>query len=99
MENQKLVLVETLCIHYELEASFFESLEEIGLIILVRENEENYIPEEKVTDLEKVLRLHKELDVNLEGIDVILNLLGKVESLQMELNLAKQRLGNLTKEI
>ncbi|MFT7364613.1 MAG: hypothetical protein ACI9UV_002823, partial [Algoriphagus sp.] len=50
-------------------------------------------------DLEKVLRLHKELDVNLEGIDVILNLLGKVESLQMELNLAKQRLGNLTKEI
>jgi len=99
MENQKLVLVETLCIHYELEASFFESLEEIGLIILVRENEEFYIPEEKVTDLEKVLRLHKELDVNLEGIDVILNLLGKVESLQKELNLAKQRLGNLTKEI
>jgi hypothetical protein len=99
MENQKLVLVETLCIHYELEASFFESLEEIGLIILVRENEENYIPEEKVTDLEKVLRQHKELDVNLEGIDVILNLLGKVESLQTELTLAKQRLGNLNKEI
>ena len=45
MENQKLVLVETLCIHYELEASFFESLEEIGLIILVRENEEIYIPD------------------------------------------------------
>jgi hypothetical protein len=46
---------------------------------LVRENDEIYIPEEKVTDLEKVLRQHKELDVNLEGIDVILNLLGKVE--------------------
>jgi hypothetical protein len=99
MENQKLVLVETLCIHYELEASFFESLEEIGLLILVRENDEIYIPEEKVTDLEKVLRQHKELDVNLEGIDVILNLLGKVESLQTELTLAKQRLGNLNKEI
>jgi hypothetical protein len=99
MENQKLVLVETLCIHYQLEASFFESLEEIGLLILVRENEEIYIPEEKVTDLEKVLRLHIELNVNLEGIDVIFNLLGKVESLQTELTLAKQRLGNLTKEI
>jgi len=35
MEDQKLVLVETLCIYYELEASFFESLEEIGLMILV----------------------------------------------------------------
>jgi hypothetical protein len=99
MENQKLVLVETLCIHYELEASFFESLEEIGLIILIRENEKIYLPEERVTDLEKVLRLHKELDVNLEGIDVIFNLLGKVESLQTELTLAKQRLDYSKREI
>jgi hypothetical protein len=99
MENQKLVLVETLCTHYQLEASFFESLEEIGLIILVRENEEIYIPEEKVTDLEKVLRLQKELDVNLEGIDVIFNLLGKVESLKTELTLAKQRLDYINREI
>ncbi len=66
---------------------------------MVRENEEIYIPEEKVTDLEKVLRLHQELDVNLEMIDVILNLRGRVESLQTELNLAKRLLGNLTKEI
>jgi hypothetical protein len=92
-------LVETLCIHYELEASFFESLEEIGLIILIRENEKIYLPEERVTDLEKVLRLHKELDVNLEGIDVIFNLLGKVESLQTELTLAKQRLDYSKREI
>lgn len=99
MENQKLVLVETLCTHYELEVSFFESLEEIGLVILVRESDEVYIAEEKVTDLEKVLRLHKELDVNLEGIDVIFNLLGKVESLQTELTLAKQRLDYLNREI
>lgn len=91
MENRKLILIETLCTHYEIEASFFDSLEEIGLIILVRENEETYIPEEKVTDLEKVLRLHKELDVNLEGIDVIFNLLRKVELLQTELAHAKQR--------
>jgi hypothetical protein len=99
MEDQKLVLVQTLCTHYELEASFFESLEEIGLIILVRENEEVYVPEAEVTDLEKVLRLQKELDINLEGIDVIFNLLGKVESLQTELTLAKQRLDYLNKDI
>jgi hypothetical protein len=99
MEDQKLVLVQTLCTHYELEASFFESLEEIGLIILVRENEEVYVPEAEVTDLEKVLRLQKELDINLEGIDVIFNLLGKVESLQTELTLAKQRLDYLNRGI
>lgn len=71
----------------------------IGLLILVRENEEVYVPEAEVTDLEKVLRLQKELDINLEGIDVIFNLLGKVESLQTELTLAKQRLDYLNRGI
>ena len=99
MEIQKLVLVETLCVHYEIETSFFESLEEIGLIILVRERDEIYVSEEKVAYLEKVLRLQKELNVNLEGIDVIFNLLEKVESLQSELSVAKQRLNYLNERI
>lgn len=95
MENSKLVLVETLCTSYELEVSFFESLEEIGLIVLVQENKETYISEERMSDLEKVIRLHKELNVNLEGIDIIFNLLQKVESLQFELEITKQQLGQL----
>jgi|AntRauMFilla1563_2_1112583.scaffolds.fasta_scaffold06199_1 hypothetical protein len=99
MENQKLVLVETLCVHYEIETSFFESLEEIGLIILVRQRDEIYVSEEKVAYLEKVLRLQKELNVNLEGIDVIFNLLEKVESLQSELSVAMQRLNYLNERI
>jgi hypothetical protein len=68
-------------------------------MILVRENEEVYVPEAEVTDLEKVLRLQKELDIDLEGIDVIFNLLGKAESLQTELMLAKQRLDYLNRNI
>jgi hypothetical protein len=99
MENQKLVLVETLCVHYEIETSFFESLEEIGLIILVRQRDEIYVSEEKVAYLEKVLRLQKELNVNLEGIDVIFNLLEKVESLQSELSVAMQRLNYVNERI
>jgi len=99
MENQKLVLVETLCVHYEIETSFFESLEEIGLMSLVRESDEIYVAEEKMADLERVLRLRKELNVNLEGIDVIFNLLGKVEALQSELSVAKQQLDYLNEGI
>jgi len=92
MEEQKLILVETVCSHYQLQFSFIEQLEEVGLISLVRENEVIFISEEKVSDLEKVLRLHEELNVNLEGIDIILNLLNKVGSLQSELAEAKQEL-------
>jgi hypothetical protein len=39
------------------------------------------------------------LDIDLEGIDVIFNLLGKAESLQTELMLAKQRLDYLNRNI
>ena len=99
MEEQKLILVETVCTHYQLQISFLEQLEEIGLIALVRENELVFISEEKVSNLEKVLRLHEELSVNLEGIDIILNLLNKVGSLQAELNDAKQQLQWLSKKL
>ena len=92
MEEQKLILVETVCTHYQLQFSFIEQLEEVGLISLVRENEVVFISEEKVSDLEKVLRLHEELNVNLEGIDIILNLLNKVGSLQSELDETKKKL-------
>ncbi len=98
MENQKLILVDTLCVYYELELSFFESLEEIGLIFLIREEEKIFLPEEKVTDLEKVLRLYKELDINLEGIDVIFNLIQKVESLKEENELLKHQLGRFSED-
>ena len=37
--------------------------------------EEEVIPEEQVKDFEKMLRLHYDLDINLEGIDAIYNLL------------------------
>jgi hypothetical protein len=92
MEAQKLILVETVCTHYQLQFSFVEQLEEVGLISLVRKNEVAFIPEEKVSDLEKVLRIHEELNVNLEGIDIIINLLKKVESLQNELVETKLKL-------
>lgn len=99
MKNQNGFLVETLCVYHEIETSFFESLEEIGMMSLVRESDEIYVSEEKMADLEKVLRLRKELKVNLEGINVIFNLLGKVEALQSELSVSKQHLDYMNEGI
>ena len=46
----------------------------------------------KGRDLEKIVRLHNELNVNLEGIDVVFNLLEKERKLRKELNAVKNRL-------
>lgn len=92
MGRQNLVLIETVCSNYEIEMSFLLQLDDIGLIELILEEEAKYVREEQLANLEKMIRLHHELDLNLEGIDVVFNLLQKVEALQNELNIVQSRL-------
>lgn len=92
MAQQELIVIETICTHYEVEVSFVDALSSLGLIELYVEEQTKYIREEKVADLEKMIRIHQDLDVNPEGIDVIFNLLRKVDSLQNELAETKSRL-------
>ena len=92
MAQQEMILIETLCTHYEIEVSFVDSLHSLGLIEVHTVEQTRFIQEEKVGELEKMIRIHQDLDVNPEGIDVILNLLQKVDELKSELAAAKNRL-------
>jgi hypothetical protein len=92
MATQKLILIDTLCTHYQLEVSFFDALDTMGLIEIQTFEQTKYIPQNKISDLEKMIRIHNELNVNIEGIDVVFNLLQKMDTLQNELNTIKNRL-------
>tara|TARA_R110002124_G_scaffold169486_2_gene337066 strand:+ start:291 stop:593 length:303 start_codon:yes stop_codon:yes gene_type:complete len=92
MAQQELILIETLCTHYEIEVSFVDSLYSLGLIEIQTVEKTRFIPEEKVADLEKMIRIHQDLEVNPEGIDVIFNLLRKVDALKSELAATKNKL-------
>ena len=92
MAVQDLVKIETLCTQYELEVSFFDALDNIGLITIETTETTKFIAKDKICDVEKMIRFHQELNLNLEGIDVAFNLLQKVDELQKELNSVKSRL-------
>lgn len=92
MDAQNLILIEKLCTHYEVEISFFKALDNIGLIEIMSVEEAPYIHQDKLADLEKMIRLHNDLELNFEGIDVVFNLLQKVDALQKELNSVSNRL-------
>jgi hypothetical protein len=84
MQKHDLIPAKEFCMHYHVEMSFLNSLQEYELLETFTEKEESYIPAEKLNELEKIIRLHYELNVNLEGIDVILHLLKSLEDEQAE---------------
>lgn len=92
MDGQKFISVVHLCDMYHTEVSFFQELNEIGLIEIVTEEDNLYLHQDALFDVERIIRLHQELHVNIEGVDVVLNLLEKVEHLQDELHRTKNRL-------
>lgn len=86
------IAITTLCTQYEIEFAFIDALQKTGLIQIVVIEQNQCIRKDQLGDLEKMLRLHHELNVNLEGIDVIFNLLAKEKQLRQELNALKNRL-------
>jgi hypothetical protein len=92
MENKNLIPVEQICSHYHIEVSFIKSLSAYGLIEIAEIEEIQYVLPDQIKDLEKMIRLHVDLDVNLEGIDVIYHLLRKMDTLHTELKSVKNQL-------
>ncbi len=92
MENEKLIPMEQFCIHYNIEISFIQSLSEYGLVNITTSEEIQYLQSDQIKDIEKMIRLHFDLEINLEGIDAIYHLLQRVDNLHNELQSIKNRL-------
>ncbi|WP_332024227.1 chaperone modulator CbpM [Kaistella sp.] len=69
---------------YNIEITFFDSLEEAGLLKTVTENEVKYLLYDELELFERFANWHYDLDVNLPGVEVIHHLLQKMERLTEE---------------
>ena len=92
MSNAPLISADQFCAQHNVELSFISTLHENGLINIVTVEHAQFIPEDHLPDLEKLVRLHYDLDINLEGIEAITYLLQRIESLQNELHQTKRLL-------
>lgn len=92
MSEKSLIPTQTVCSHYNIEISFVDALNQMGLIHIEIIEQNHYIHQDEIGDLEKIIRLHNELNVNLEGIDVVFNLLEKERQMRQELIALKNRL-------
>ena len=91
MQNE-LLRVEDFCTRYNIEYNFLELLCEHDLIEIVNINEQHYLHADALSNLETFIRMHYDLDINLEGIEVINNLLSRLDNLQRQLMILRSKL-------
>lgn len=92
MEIENLVSLHQFCEFHEIENTLVLALNEHDLIEIFIVDGESYIHTDSIHLLEKIIRLHHDLSINFEGIDVIVQLIDKINSLQEELIEMKKRL-------
>lgn len=92
MKTKDLITIQSFCTYYKVPESFIDSLYEFELIEIVNEDDTKCVSLTQIKTIEKLIRLHYELDINLEGMHAISNLLTQVETLQEQVNLLKNKL-------
>jgi hypothetical protein len=92
MPDENLIPASELCLRHNIGIEFIYSLQEYGLIEITSVEEAIFISGEQLDAVEKMIRLRYDLDVNMEGIDVILHLLKKLEAAEDDITRLKNQL-------
>lgn len=92
METTHLISITQFCTSYNVPHSFIKTLHEYELVEITITENENYLQTNQLNDVEKMMRLHYDLDINFEGIDAIYNLLKQVERLKSEITTLRNKL-------
>lgn len=95
MATTEMILIQQICTCHDIAFSFIHELDELGLIEIYSIDNDKYIHENQLKDVEKMIRMHHELNINIEGIDVIFNLQQRINQLEQELTQTKNKLYTL----
>lgn len=93
MNTKELILAETFCSSHEIAFTYICTLRDHGFIELIEEQEKVFIKPDELPKLEQIVRFNRDLEINLEGIEVIFNLLQRIEGLQEEKRHLKNTIG------
>ncbi len=92
MGSINFISVTDLCTGHNISTTFIMELREYGLVEIVERRKAWYIPLHELPKVERIIRLYGDLDINLEGIEVITQLLQKMEDMQNEMLRLQNRL-------
>ncbi|GAA4453860.1 MAG: chaperone modulator CbpM [Chitinophagaceae bacterium] len=94
MSGQSFILLNTLCSEYGVEIQWVHGLRDQGLIQIIWIDGAEQLHEDELPPFEKAVRLHRDLQVSLQDIDLVFGLLDRIETLQHEVSRLQQRLSS-----
>lgn len=89
--DTELIIITELYKHSKIEPSFIELLESEGLLKLKIVEGKQYIEQTDLHNLERFARWYYDLSINIEGIDVIQNLLEQMTKMHQELCILRRK--------
>lgn len=92
--NEDLVSLDRFCKSCNVDLTFVYSLAEQDLCEIIIVEEKQYVLQEHLTLLERLSRLHYEMEINMEGLYAIAHLQEKIESLKEEVNYLTRKLNS-----
>jgi len=92
MSDKELISIQKVIVHHNLDEQFIESIESFQLIEFVVKDSNKYVYTEQLPILEKIIRLHYDLEVNMQGIDVINNMLDRMDSMHKTIQQLENKL-------
>lgn len=84
MEREKYIRIVDFCKGHGLETRFLHELQEFELISILEMEREEVFHRRELERLERLLRLHRDLHINPQGLQAIDHLLSRVQQLEEE---------------
>jgi len=92
MQQPEVVALKHFCKLHEVELTFIEELDTLGIIQIVYLDNECFLKLEEIALLERCIRLHCDLNLSVEGIITVGHLIDTVDELSDELRKLRSRL-------
>jgi chaperone modulatory protein CbpM len=92
MYSAELIAAGEFCAYHHVELSFIKGLHESGLIGVTIQDGVILLPVEELPAVEKFVRWHYDMAINFEGIEALAHLLQRLDNLQEENRVLRNRL-------
>jgi MerR HTH family regulatory protein len=85
MQIEEMITASEFCRHHNIELSFIYSLQDSGLLQTETIGESVFLPVGQLSHLEKLVKWHYEMDINIAGLETITHLLGRLDSMHHQI--------------